>query len=249
MAVSIKVTNVSKRFRLTLGSSFLASMIVDRMRRRGPRVREHWALKNVSLEIAAGDSVGIIGNNGSGKTTLLSLIARTMYPTSGTVEVHGRVGSLLELGAGFHPDLTGIENIYLNAALLGLQRAEVEERLESIIEFADVGQYVDAPLSTYSSGMYARLGFAVIAHIDPDILLIDEVFAVGDATFTEKSERTIRRFLERGCTFLLVSHGIEQVQRTCKKAAWIDQGQLMAFGPADEVCRRYLEALHSVPSA
>jgi len=249
MTVSIKLTDVSKRFRVNLGSSFLARLVVDRIRRRPPRIRDHWALKNIDLEIHAGDSVGIVGNNGSGKTTLLSLIAKTMYPTSGTVEVHGRVGSLLELGAGFHPDLTGVENIYLNASLLGLQRHEVDERLESIIAFADIGEYVDAPLSTYSSGMYARLGFSVIAHIDPDILLIDEVFAVGDATFTEKSERTIQKFLSRGCTFLVVSHGIQQVQRICKKAAWIDRGRLMAFGPADEVCGRYLEAMHSVPAS
>jgi ABC-type polysaccharide/polyol phosphate transport system ATPase subunit len=248
MTVSIKLTDVSKRFRVNLGSSFLARLVVERLRSRGSRTRDHWALRNIDLEIHAGESVGIIGSNGSGKSTLLSLIAKTMYPTSGTVEVHGRIGSLLELGAGFHPDLTGIENVYLNASLLGLSRAEVERHLDSIQAYADIGEYIEAPLSTYSSGMHARLGFAVIAHIDPDILLIDEVFAVGDAAFTEKSERTIQGFLERGCTLLLVSHGIEQVQRICKRAAWIDQGRLVACGPSGEVCSQYLQAMHAVPA-
>ncbi len=247
MAGSIKLTNVEKRFRIQSGSGFLARLVLDRLRSKAPTVKEHWALRDINLDIEPGDSVGIIGNNGSGKTTLLSIIAGTMYPTSGTVQVDGRVGSLLELGAGFHPDLTGIENIYLNAALLGLQREEVEERLDDIIAFADIGDYVHAPLMTYSSGMYARLGFAVIAHIDPEILLIDEVFAVGDAGFTSKSEKAIRRFIDRGCTFLLVSHGIDQVQRICKKAAWIDQGRLLAFGAVADVCSQYIAALNSAP--
>ncbi|MGC6489344.1 MAG: ABC transporter ATP-binding protein [Planctomycetota bacterium] len=245
MTTSIQLTDVSKRFRLNLGSSFLARMIANRLRGKGPRVREHWALRDINLKIESGESVGVIGHNGSGKTTLLSLIAGTMYPTSGDLQVQGRIGSLLELGAGFHPDLNGIENIYLNASLLGLQRDEVDEHIQSIIEFADIGDHIEAPLNTYSSGMYARLGFAVIAHIDPDILLIDEVFAVGDATFTEKSEKAIHDFLDRGRTFLLVSHGIDQVQRMCNRAIWIDHGHVRGDGPAPEVCQQYIEALHA----
>ena len=245
MPGSIKLSHVDKRFRIHSGSGFLARLVLDRLRSRKAAVTEHWALKDINLDIQPGDSVGIIGNNGSGKTTLLSIIAGTMYPTSGTVEVDGRVGSLLELGAGFHPDLTGIENIYLNASLLGLQREEVEERLDAIVAFADIGDYMHAPLNTYSSGMYARLGFSVVAHIDPEILLIDEVFAVGDATFTDKSERAIRRFLENGTTFLLVSHGIEQVKRMCQKAAWIHEGKLLAYGPAEEVCSTYVGAVEA----
>lgn len=242
MSGSIRIHDVSKRFRVNLGSGFLLRALFQGLRRSRRSIHEHWALKNISLEIEPGDSIGIMGLNGSGKTTLLSIIAGTMYPTSGTVEVGGRVGSLLELGAGFHPDLTGVENIYLNASLLGLTRQEVDERIDDICAFADIGEYVNAPLSLYSSGMAARLGFSVIAHIDPEIVVIDEVFAVGDVTFMEKSEVAIRRFLDRGCTFLLVSHGIEQVRRMCKKALWIDQGEVQAFGPSEDVCNAYLEA-------
>ena len=202
----------------------------------------HWALRDISFDIEKGEAVGVIGSNGSGKSTLLSLIARTSYPTHGTVHVDGRIGPLLELGAGFAPQLTGLENIYLNASLLGLQREEVDARLESIIEYSGIGDFVYSPLSTYSTGMSARLGFAVIAHIDPDILLIDEALAVGDAAFQDKCMATMQEFKERGKTMFLVTHDMGAVLRTCERTIWIDRGDLRADGPSEEVVQLYQEA-------
>lgn len=185
----------------------------------------------------------MIGINGSGKSTLLSLIARTSYPTSGAVEVNGKVGPLLELGAGFHADLTGRENVYLNAALLGLSRQQVDERFAQIVAYADIGRFIDARLNTYSTGMRARLGFAVIAHVDPDIVLLDEVLAVGDGQFAEKCTRTIAAFKKAGKTLVFVSHSLDQVRMLCDRVLWIHGGRLQQDGPADEVVRAYVEFL------
>ncbi|MCR9248214.1 MAG: ABC transporter ATP-binding protein [bacterium] len=238
----IRLTDVSKCYRIVRQRPFLAKVLFKKLMRRADPPEVHWALRDISFEVGDGESVGVIGYNGSGKSTLLSLIARTSYPTSGTVEVQGRIGPLLELGAGFAPELTGLENIFLNASLLGLQREEVDAKLESIIEYAGIGDYVYSPLSTYSTGMGARLGFAVIAHIDPDILLIDEALAVGDSEFQGKCMVTMEGFKARGKTMFLVTHDMAMVQRICDRAIWIDRGRVLAIGPSDEVVAKYQES-------
>jgi lipopolysaccharide transport system ATP-binding protein len=239
MDIAIRLQEVSKSFRVVRQPPFLAKTLFRALLRRSPPTEVHWALRDVSFTVRNGEGVGVIGRNGSGKSTLLSLIARTSYPTSGTVHVHGRVGPLLELGAGFAPELTGLENIYLNASLLGLQRAEVDARLDSIIAYAGLGEFVYSPLSTYSTGMGARLGFAVIAHIDPEILLIDEALSVGDHDFQMKCMDTMTGFKKRGKTMFLVTHDMPMVLRMCERAIWMDKGRIAAIGPSAEVVAKY----------
>jgi lipopolysaccharide transport system ATP-binding protein len=202
--------------------------------------REFWALDDVSFEVWPGETMGIVGRNGSGKSTLLQLIAGTLALTSGEVEVNGRVAALLELGSGFNPDFTGRENVYLNASILGLSRSEIDARYEDIVAFADIGEFINQPVSSYSSGMVMRLAFAVMAHVDADILIIDEALAVGDAFFTQKCMRYLRGFKERG-TLLFVSHDSSAVTGLCERAVWLDHGRQRACGPAKDVMHAYLE--------
>lgn len=204
--------------------------------------REFWAVQNIDLSIRRGETVGIIGRNGSGKSTLLQMIAGTLQPNAGTLAVEGRVAPLLELGAGFNPEFTGHENVRLAATILGLSPEQVEERYEAILDFAGIGDFIDQPVKTYSSGMYARLAFAVAAHVDADILIVDEILAVGDAAFTQKCMRFIRKFKEKG-TLLFVSHDTAAVNSLCDRAIWLDKGQLRAEGPAKEVSFRYQASL------
>jgi len=204
------------------------------------RHREKFAaLRGVSLDIAAGEAVAFIGRNGAGKSTLLSLICGALSPTTGSVKVRGRLGALLELGAGFHPDLTGRENIQLNAAIMGLSREEIEGQYQSILDFSELHDFIDVPLRNYSSGMHVRLGFSVAIHIDPDILIMDEALAVGDAEFQDKCMARILDFKRAGKTLLLVSHNAKQVTDLCSRCVWIDHGQVRADGPAREVCAQY----------
>lgn len=202
----------------------------------------YWALQDVTIEIYRGETVGIIGRNGSGKSTLLQLVYGTLTPTSGTREIRGRVAALLELGAGFNPEFTGRENIFLAASILGLSTDEIEARLSTIIEFAGLGDFIDQPVKVYSSGMYARLAFAVAAHVDADVLIIDEILAVGDAAFTQKCMRFIRTFKERG-TIIFVSHDTAAVVNLCDRCVWLDAGKLRRVGRTREVCEEYLAAL------
>lgn len=234
---AIRFQNVSKAFRLDLQRRFLASGLLRCLTSRSAEM--HWALRDVSFTIEHGDSVGVIGANGSGKSTLLSLMARTSYPTSGVVEVSGRIGPLLELGAGFHPLLTGYENIILNASLLGMTREEVMGNVDRIIDYAELREFIDAPLSKYSTGMVARLGFAVLAHLRPDILLVDEALSVGDAGFAAKCSATIQEFLATGTTIVIVSHDLPSITRLCRTAIWINKGRVEDQGPAEAVCERY----------
>ena len=214
--------------------------LVGRGQRRG---RDFWALQGLDLTVEAGEAVGVIGRNGSGKSTLLQLICGLLQPTAGEIEVRGRVAGLLELGAGFNPDFTGRENVYLAGAILGLRNEEIAERFDAIEAFAGIGSFIERPVREYSSGMYARLAFAVCAHVDADILAIDEILAVGDAAFQQKCMRFLRRFQAGGGTLLFVSHSEASVLSLCERAVWLDRGQLQADGPAREVCRRYATSL------
>lgn len=201
--------------------------------------RDFWALQDVSFEVKRGETVGIIGRNGSGKSTLLQIICGTLNPSSGQVAAHGRIAALLELGAGFNPEFTGRENVYISATLYGLTRAQVDERLNDIMEFADIGEFIDQPVKAYSSGMFVRLAFAVIAHVDADVLIVDEALAVGDAFFTQKCMRFLRDFMRTG-TVLFVSHDTAAVKALCSRAVWLQNGKVVATGPAKQVCDAYL---------
>lgn len=244
--VAIRVAGVTKCFQI-YGQPHhrLKQAALPRLQRLAglPQRRyfeEFWALKGVDFEVRRGDTVGIIGRNGSGKSTLLQIICGTLEATSGVVEVNGKVAALLELGAGFNPEFTGRENVYLSASILGLTRAEVDERFEDIIAFADIGDFIERPVKTYSSGMYVRLAFAVIAHVDAEILIIDEALAVGDAIFIQKCMRFLRKFRENG-TLLFVSHDTSSVLNFCKSAVWLNRGDMLMHGPAEETCNAYIE--------
>ena len=206
--------------------------------------KEFWAVKNVSFEVKRGEIIGIIGKNGSGKSTLLQLICGTLNPTNGAVSAHGKVAALLELGSGFNPEFTGRENIYLNAAVFGLDENAVNQKLEDIIAFADIGQFIDQPIKTYSTGMVVRLAFAVIAHVDADILVIDEALSVGDAFFVQKCMRFLREFIERG-TLLFCSHDTGAVVNLCTKAILMKQGEIQLSGSPQDVVKEYLLELSS----
>jgi ABC-2 type transport system ATP-binding protein/lipopolysaccharide transport system ATP-binding protein len=209
--------------------------------RRKVQMEQFWALHEVSLEIRHGEVMGIIGQNGAGKSTLLKLIARVIRPTSGRVIVKGKVAPLLELGAGFHPELSGRENVYLMGAMLGFTRREMDEKVGRIIEFSELQDFIDAPIRTYSSGMWARLGFAVATDSRPDILIVDEVLSVGDEAFARKCMHRIHNYRDNGTTILFVSHSMEQIQEMCQRAAWLNHGHLMALGEVDQVIRAYRE--------
>ena len=239
MAEVVTLHRVSKRF--TLHHERPRSFLELLTRRRAAAPAAHlWALRQVSLGLEAGETLGLIGPNGAGKSTLLKLVARTISPTEGRVQVNGRLSALVELGSGFHPDLSGRENVYVDGALLGLSRREVAARLDSIVEFAGLARFIDVPVRNYSSGMLMRLGFAVATSFRPDILLIDEVLAVGDQSFQARCLARIRQMQEEGTAILFVSHSLDQVRRLCRRVAWLDGGQLRAVGPADEVVDEYI---------
>jgi ABC-type polysaccharide/polyol phosphate transport system ATPase subunit len=233
----IRIEEVSRRFRVyPKDARTLKELIVTRGRGRGEDV---WALSGIGLAVEPGEAVGLVGRNGSGKTTLLKLIGGIIKPSIGSVEVGGRVASLLELGAGFHPEFTGRENVFLNGALHGLSRAEIRERMDEIVEFAGIGHYVDLPVRTYSAGMYMRLGFAVAAHVDADVLLLDEIFAVGDEEFQRKCFGRISQFKQRGGTIVFVSHDAASVERLCERAVLLRDGLVDFDGPTHEAILRY----------
>jgi ABC-type polysaccharide/polyol phosphate transport system ATPase subunit len=212
--------------------------------RAGPGLfsgEELWALRDVTLDLGRGRMVGIVGSNGSGKSTLLKILGGILKPTTGQASVRGRVSALIELGAGFHPEFTGRENIYINGVLLGLSRAEIRARFDEIVDFAGLETFVDSPVKTYSSGMYMRLGFAIAVTVDPDVLLIDEVLAVGDEAFQHRCVGRIQEFKGRGKTIVLVSHDLGSIERLCDEAVWLDRGCLRAHGETREVVSQYLD--------
>lgn len=238
---AIRLQNVSKRFAFTpdMPQSVLETMIAIFSRRRRRSSQALWAVQDVSFDIMPGQCVGIIGRNGSGKSTLLKLIARIIQPTSGEILVNGRVSALLELGAGFHPDLTGRENIYLNASVLGLTRDETEELFDDIVAFSDLGEFIDMPVKHYSSGMYMRLGFSVAIHVRPDILIVDEILAVGDQNFQTKCIDRIMEMRRDGTTILFISHDLTNVAHLCSDVVWLDHGVVRMVGPTEHVLAHY----------
>ncbi len=238
-AISFK--NVSKRFTYSREQpqsiQETVASIIGR-RQRHPK-QDLWAVDNLSFDLYPGQSLGIVGRNGSGKSTVLKLVARILRPTEGQVAVHGRVSALLELGAGFHPDLTGRENIALNASVLGLSQDEVAEKFDAIVEFSELGDYIDMPVKHYSSGMYMRLGFSVAIHVDPDILIVDEILAVGDQAFQTKCIDRIHEMHRAGVAIILISHNLSVVRRMCANLIWLENGRMRASGPTEEVANQY----------
>ena len=209
------------------------------------RSDELWALRDISFDVKCGEVISIIGRNGAGKSTLLKVLSRITEPTNGHVEIHGRVGSLLEVGTGFHPELTGRENIYLNGAILGMRRFEIARKFDEIVEFAEIARFLDTPIKHYSSGMYVRLAFAVAAHLESEILLVDEVLAVGDASFQEKCLGKIGDVARGGRTVLFVSHSLGTVKRLCPQSIWIDSGRIVNRGRTDDIIGAYLDSISS----
>ncbi len=213
--------------------------IINYLKGRRTRAEAFSALKDLTLEISEGESLGIIGHNGAGKSTLLKVISGVIIPTKGKVTVNGTIAPLIELGAGFDHDLTGRENIFLNASILGFSRREIKEKYERIVDFSELSEFINTPLRNYSSGMVARLGFSIATEVNPDILILDEVLAVGDAHFTKKSEERIAQFIKKGVTILFVSHAMEDVKAICKKVLWLDHGKAKMLGDPDTVIGAY----------
>ena len=242
MENAVSVQHVSKRFQRHLDKR--TSLKERLIKGRPSRVEDFWAVTDVSLEIPKGSVYGIVGHNGSGKSTMLKLITGIYRPTSGTIETDGRVAALIELGAGFHPDMTGRENIRLNGSILGLSRREVADATEEIIDFSGLREFIDDPVKHYSSGMYVRLGFSVAVHMKPDVLLVDEVLAVGDEEFQRKCFDHLYSLRRSGCTIVVVSHGLGQLESLCDEVAWIDHGQLKQVGPSADVISAYLDKVN-----
>lgn len=236
---AIEVRNLTKTFKVYLdkGSQLKEKLLFSKRR----RYEERQVLRGISFDVKKGEAIGLIGHNGCGKSTTLKLLSKIIYPNSGTVEMRGRVSSLIELGAGFHPDMSGRENIYTNASIFGLTKKEIDARLDDIIEFSELEEFIDNPVRTYSSGMYMRLAFSVAINVDAEILLIDEILAVGDITFQAKCFDKLREVKSRGTTIVIVSHSLGQIEQICDRCIWINEGQVVADGTPREVDPQYLE--------
>lgn len=236
---AIEVKNITKSFKIYLDKGHTLKEKTLFSRRRKYEKRE--VLKGISFEVKKGEAIGLIGHNGCGKSTTLKLLTKIMYPDSGTIEMRGRVSSLLELGAGFHPDLSGRENIYINASIFGLTKKEIDERVDDIIAFSELEEFIDNPVRTYSSGMYMRLAFSVAINVDADILLIDEILAVGDTGFQAKCFNYLKRIKAKGTTIVIVSHSMGQIEQICDRSIWIHEGRIKAEGVPKEVDMQYLD--------
>lgn len=259
MQPALRVQNVSKRY--ALGNTLSGSLNLTETARRfakstmqklrslvqpGSHLNEtnsFWAVRDVSFEVQPGEAVGVIGRNGAGKSTLLKLISRITEPTQGRIEIRGRIGSLLEVGTGFHPELTGRENIYMNGSVLGMTRREINSKFDRIVEFAEIGKFLDTPVKRYSSGMYVRLAFGIAAHLEPEILIVDEVLAVGDANFQKRCLDRMLELVRSGRTVLFVSHNMQQIPNLCQRAIMLERGQLIESGNAREVTQSYMDRL------
>ena len=237
--IAIKVSNMTKTFKLY---SDKPNTMKERLVRGFKSKNEvHTVLKSIDLEIKKGETVALIGVNGSGKSTLLKLMTKIIFPNKGTVETQGKLTSLLELGAGFHPDFTGRENIYFNAAIFGLTKKEIDDRLNEIIEFSELGEFIDSPIRTYSSGMYMRLAFAVAINVNADILLIDEILAVGDQHFQDKCFAKLEELAKSDMTIVIVSHSIDPLRKLCNRGIWINNGEVQMDGKFDKVVNAYIK--------
>lgn len=239
--VAVHIENVSKKFRLyhernqTLKSALL--------RRRRSVHEDFWALQDVSFDVKEGSTFGLIGSNGSGKSTLLKCLAKIYWPDRGSISYSGRMAALLEIGSGFHHELSGRENVYLNGSILGMSKKEIDRKFDEIVDFSGVEQFIDQPVKNYSSGMYVRLGFSIAISVDPDILIADEVLAVGDAEFQEKCFQKFRDFREAGRTVILVTHSMGSVRSMCDEVAWLNKGRLMAVGKTEPTVKAYTDSL------
>ena len=253
----IRVTNLSKRYRLgglhagyaTFREALAGALAAPFKRLRGygrSNGETIWALRDVDFEVQPGEVVGLVGNNGAGKSTLLKVLSRITVPTAGRTEVYGRIGTLLEVGTGFHPDLTGRENVFLSGAILGLRRTEILRKLDEIVAFSEIEKFIDTPVKWYSSGMYLRLAFSVASHLDNEVLFTDEILAVGDVTFQQKCLDKMNEIRRQGRTILFVSHRMEAVTRLCQRAIWLDSGRMISDGPAAEVVQQYLAACRKI---
>lgn len=247
--VAIEVRDVRKKFRRFNDRRTNLKEIFSSRRSRLPRHDDFWALKGVDLEIPRGKTFGLVGHNGSGKSTLLKLIAGIHRPTSGTITHHGRISAMLELGAGFHPEMSGRDNIYLNGSILGMTRKQIDAAMDTIIEFSGLAEFIDTPVKVYSSGMYVRLGFAIAVNLDPEILIVDEVIAVGDEEFQRRCFDHLYELRRRGVTIVLVTHSMGLVADLCDEAAWLDGGTIKAVGPARDVVDSYLAEVNRKEAA
>lgn len=242
---AIEVRNVGKKFKLSNKNKTLKDFLTY----HDDSIKTRTVLNDISFNVKKGETLGIIGRNGSGKSTMLKLLTGILYPNEGTIETKGKIACLIELGAGFHPDMTGRENVYINASIFGVPKKLVEKRFDDIIEFSGIGEYIDERVRNYSSGMYMRLAFSVAINVDADILLIDEILAVGDMQFQEKCFNKLNEFKEKGGTIVLVSHSNEKVKAFCDKALWINDGKLRSIGDAKTVCDEYENFMMNDPNS
>lgn len=244
--IAVRVDHVSKSFRMYHERNQTIKAAI--MRRRTSVHEDFWALKDVTFDVPRGSTFGLIGSNGSGKSTLLKCLANIYYPNEGTITHYGRIAAMLEVGSGFHSELSGRENIFLNGSILGMSKKEISRKYDEIVEFSGVEHFIDQPVKNYSSGMYVRLGFAIAINVNPDILVVDEVLAVGDAEFQEKCFAKFRELKAAGKTVILVSHSMETVQAMCDQAAWLSHGELKAVGEAKGTIAQYLDSLDTTES-
>ena len=235
----IRANDISMRYLMTYARIQSIKEYIVQMLRGKIKYEEFWALKNVSFEVERGEVVGIIGHNGAGKSTLLKVISGILKPTGGSLEVHGNVVPMLELGSGFDHDLTGRENIFLNGSILGYSEKYLKEKYEQIVEFSELGKFIDVPIRNYSSGMLMRLAFSIAAVVQPEILIVDEILAVGDAAFQEKSKARMLELMSGGTTVLFVSHSLEQIREMCDRVIWLEHGQIKAIGATKKICDAY----------
>jgi len=238
--IAISVENVEKSFKIYKDKGFTLKERILFFKSRNAYVKNN-ILRGISFDIEKGDILGIVGKNGSGKSTLLKLITKIIYPDSGSIKINGKVSSLIELGAGFHPDMTGRENIYINASIYGLTKKEIDSKLDTIIKFSELEEFIDSPIRTYSSGMYMRLAFSVAINVEAEILLIDEILSVGDANFQAKCFRKMQELKDSGITIVIVSHDLHTMEKLCNKVIWIESGKIKRNGIPNEVLKEYIE--------
>ena len=238
--IAISIDNVEKSFKIYKDKGFTLKERILFFKSRNAYVKNN-ILRGISFDIEKGDILGIVGKNGSGKSTLLKLITKIIYPDSGSIKINGKVSSLIELGAGFHPDMTGRENIYINASIYGLTKKEIDSKLDTIIKFSELEEFIDSPIRTYSSGMYMRLAFSVAINVEAEILLIDEILSVGDANFQAKCFRKMQELKNSGITIVIVSHDLHTMEKLCNKVIWIESGKIKRSGIPNEVLKEYIE--------